>query len=236
MPHRALNAVALNELHDRRARAITRRPTLARATGQSCVHLAGGFICDVHHDEVMTVVDQPASEGGAGTSADPEQLLRASLGAALAMGYRLWGARLGVPIDAADLEVTCEYDLRGRMGLDQATPVGWQRLHVHVAIVSDAPLAEVRQVVEAADRLNPILANLSPAVQRIHRLTVIKPRRTAVSPPAGSAAGAAVEHSVPSQVTPSQVSTEGRARTAAPHPIEETIPENTTPEQKGPRP
>ena len=33
-----------------------------------------------------------------------------------------------------------------------------------------APEAEVRRVIEAADRLSPLLANLSPAIERIHRL------------------------------------------------------------------
>jgi hypothetical protein len=53
--------------------------------------------------------------------------------------------------------------------------VGWQRIVVDVRIVSAASEAEVRRVVETADRLSPMLAILSPAIERVHRLRVTAP-------------------------------------------------------------
>ena len=176
MPTTAMTANALKELYDRKCDVIARRPSFARTTGQACVHLVDGFACDVHHEDGMLQVDQPEAEGGTGAGPDPGQLMRASLGADLAIGYRLWAARLGLRIDSVDIEITCETDVRGQLGLSTGVAVGWHKILFHVAIVSPDPPADVRRLVETADRLSPMLANLTPAVVRSHRLTVIAPR------------------------------------------------------------
>ena len=54
-------------------------------------------------------------------------------------------------------------------------PVGWQQIVVDVCIASTAPEADVRRVVETADRLSPLLGNLSPAIQRVHHLRIVHP-------------------------------------------------------------
>jgi hypothetical protein len=101
--------------------------------------------------------------------------MRASIGACLALGYQDWAARLGVPIDGVEVELACDYDVRGQLGLADDVAVGWQRLRIEVTIASAAPVADVRRVVEVADRLSPMLANISPAVERASRLTIVAP-------------------------------------------------------------
>ena len=92
--------------------------------------------------------------------------------AALLVGYRMWGARLGVAIDEVQVDVLCELDARGQLGIE-GVPIGWQRIVVDVCIGSPAPEADVRRVIETADRFSPMLANLSPAIERVHRLRVV---------------------------------------------------------------
>ena len=99
-------------------------------------------------------------------------MMRASIVACLAMGYRMWGARLGVAIDDVEVDVLCETDARGQLGIADV-PVGWQRIVVDVRIASRASEADVRRVVETADRLSPMLANLSPAIERVHHLRIV---------------------------------------------------------------
>jgi uncharacterized OsmC-like protein len=164
---------AIKDLHERKARALTRRPAFARATGQARVVLEAGFACAVEDEDRRLTADLPVKDGGDAAGPSPDQLMRASLGAALAIGYRLWAARLEVPLAAAAVDVTCDYDSRGQLGVD-GVAVGWQRLCVEVTITSAAPEADVRRVVETADRLSPMLANLAATVVRTHRLTVVK--------------------------------------------------------------
>jgi uncharacterized OsmC-like protein len=164
----------IRALLERRASAMARRPDLARHDGHSRVSMGGGFVCEVEHEDRRGVVDQPAAFGG-GAGPDPEQLMRASLAASLAMGYRLWGARLGVAIDAVTVEVACHSDARGQLGVSDQVAVGWLHVRFDVTITSAAPADDVRRVVATADARSPMLANLSAAVRRTHGLTLVPP-------------------------------------------------------------
>ena len=170
----AMKPAEIKALFERRASAMARRPDLARGNGQSRVSMGAGFRCEVEHEDRRGIVDQPATLGGS-AGPDPEQLMRASLAASLAMGYRLWGARFGVAIDAVAIEVTCEYDARGQLGVSDAVAVGWLRVRFDVEITSAAPEEDVRRVVATADARSPMLANLAAAVRRTHGLTVVRP-------------------------------------------------------------
>ncbi len=170
-----MNPRDIKALHDRKARAIARRPTFAHASGQARVVLDAGFTCLVEDQDRRLAADLPSVDGGDAAGPSPDQLMRASLGAALAIGYRLWGARLEVPLAGVAVEVTSVHDTRGQLGVADVA-VGWQRLCVDVTITSAAPEADVRRVVETADRLSPMLANISSRVIRTHRLTVVSER------------------------------------------------------------
>jgi uncharacterized OsmC-like protein len=172
---RPMSAAAIKALYERKASAMTRRPAFGRGSAQAHVRLRDGFRCDVEHGERTLLVDQPGSEGGADAGPHPGQLMRASLGACLAMGYRIWGARLGVAIDAVEVELTCDFDARGQLGVADDVAVGWQQVRIAVTITTAAAEGDVRRVVETADRRSPMLANLSGAVRRVHHLTILRP-------------------------------------------------------------
>jgi uncharacterized OsmC-like protein len=165
----------LKDLYEWKARAMARRPIFGRSSAQARVVLRDGCACIVDQQGDAMRVDLPPEEGGSGTGPHPGQLMRASVGACLALGYRVWGARLEVPILGVEVDITCEYDARGQMGVADDVAIGWLRLSADVTIVSPAPEAEVRRVVETADRLNPMLANLSRDVERTFQLTVVRP-------------------------------------------------------------
>lgn len=170
-----MSAAHLRGLFEQKRIAIRRHPSLARSTAHAGVHLTSGLRCEVRHGERVTIVDLPLGEGGDATAPGPGDLMRASLGACLAMSYRAWAARFGFEVNAVEVDVTVEYDARGQLGLSDDVPIGWQRLLFDVRIASDAPADELRRAVEHADRLSPMLANLSPAIERVHTLSIQRP-------------------------------------------------------------
>jgi uncharacterized OsmC-like protein len=176
----ALKPAALKDLYERKARALHRRPELARGAGYTRVRLPeDGLACHAEGGQADVQVDLAPADGGTGTAAGPADLLRASLGACLAMGYRLWAARLEVPIGAVEIDLTVEFDARGALLADSDVRPGWRRLTCAVTIHSGAPRADVARVVDVANARCPILANLSAAIERAFALTVVpSPRRT----------------------------------------------------------
>jgi len=171
-----MNATHLRDLYEQKRLALRRHPSLARSTAHAKVRLTAGLCCEVQHGERITLADLPAGEGGGASAAGPGDLMRASLGACLAIGYRSWAARFGIELASVEVDVTVEYDARGQLGLSDDVAIGWQRLRFDVRVASDATDAEVRRVVEHADRLSPMLANLSPAIARVHTLSVQRPQ------------------------------------------------------------
>ena len=173
-----MNAAGLKDLYERKRRAILRRPSFARTSGQAHVRLCDDFCCDVQEAAFTTRIDQSVEGGGGGTAPHPAQMMRAAIVACLAMGYRMWGARLDVEIAEVVVDVLCETDVRGQLDIADV-PIGWQRIVIDVCIASRASDAEVQRVVKTADRLSPLLANLSPAIERVHHLRIIHPHADA---------------------------------------------------------
>jgi uncharacterized OsmC-like protein len=170
-----MGPAAIKDLYERIARVIARRPLFARASGQASLRVLEGLACEVSLEEGGFRVDLPVQDGGTAGGPSPAELMRASLGACLALGYKIWAARLDVPIERIELEVGSEHDARGPLGLDPGVPARWQRVVLAVTITSAAPEADVRRVVDTANRLSPMLANLSGDVERVHRLVVLRP-------------------------------------------------------------
>jgi uncharacterized OsmC-like protein len=169
-----VTAAGLKDLYERKRRALVRRPSFGRINAQAHVRLGDSLLCEVEESAWRTRVDQSLEEGGMGSAPHPSQMMRASIAACLAMGYRQWGARLDVQIDGVEVDVLCESDAGGQLGIEGVS-VGWQRMVVDVRLGSRAPESDVRRVVETADRLSPLLANLSPAIERVHHLRLVRP-------------------------------------------------------------
>ncbi len=62
--------------------------------------------------------------GGTSVGPSPGVLGRGALGSCLAIGCAMWAARLGVPIDALEVEVEADYDSRGELGVSDVGPSG----------------------------------------------------------------------------------------------------------------
>jgi uncharacterized OsmC-like protein len=165
----------IREMYERRARAMRAKPSFARATGMSTARLGDGFACTVTSGVHELALDLPQSEGGAGGGPSPGQVMRSGLAACLAIGYRLWGFRLGVILDDVQVEVTCELDARGQLGVPGVAP-GWNRVAWTVRLASDASEADLRRVLDAADRTSPMLANLDRGIA-LERTIAIARRR-----------------------------------------------------------
>jgi uncharacterized OsmC-like protein len=168
---------AIRGRYEQRVAELRERPELGRSHGSATAELAYGFACNVDLGDRSLRVDLPRAEGGSGSGPHPGQLMRASLSACLVMGYRAWAARLEIPLDDVALEMSCEFDERGQLGVDAETSIGWQRICWKTTLWSSASDGELERLVETAHRLSPMLANLAPAVAREFELRIERAAR-----------------------------------------------------------
>jgi uncharacterized OsmC-like protein len=145
----------LREILERNAHAVSVRPSAGQHTARTRVTLKPGLECEVEEGPWRLIVGMSEKSGGTNAGPNPGVLGRAALGTCLAVGYGMWAARLGVPIDALDVIVEADYDSRGELGVSDDVPPGYLQVRYRVTVTSAASEQDVRRVVDAADRYSP---------------------------------------------------------------------------------
>lgn len=157
-------AATLRDHAELAARALADNPTMARSSGCTNVRLRGGLTCEIEDGRWRLVADLPEGAGGADAGPNPGVLMRSALGSCLAMDIFTWGVRLGVPVDAVDVEVRSELDARGMYGVSEEVPPGYSEVFYLVTIESSASEPDVLRVLEKAEAHNPRLYDFSHAI------------------------------------------------------------------------
>jgi uncharacterized OsmC-like protein len=166
---------ALKEILERNVRAVTLRPSMAGHTGRTRVKLKPGLECEVTDGLwTLTVATGPAS-GGNNAGPSPGTLGRGALGSCLAIGYAMWAARLEVPIDDLTIEVEADYDVRGELGISDEVPPGYTEVRYIVTVASRASEADIRRVLDTADRYSPYRDVFARANELRRELRIVEP-------------------------------------------------------------
>ena len=150
---------------ERNIKAISLRPSVGQGVATTTVRVRDGLTCDIEDGDWKLVADLGPGEAGAGLGPDAGVFGRAALGSCLAIGYAMWSKYLEVPFDSVEVVVEAGYDARGMFDIDDSVSPGWTSLRYTVAIASPADEARVREVVDMADRLSPLLDDFSRPLQ-----------------------------------------------------------------------
>jgi uncharacterized OsmC-like protein len=137
---------------ERAVRAVALRPSAGQGTAVTRVHLQPGLACAVEDGPWRFSVGMTEAHGGSNAGPNPGVYGRAALGSCLAMGYAMWSARLGIPIDALTVEVQADYDARGELGVDDHVVPGYTAMRYIVNVQSAAPESDVLRMLDTADR------------------------------------------------------------------------------------
>lgn len=104
--------------------------------------------------------DEPAPLGGTDRAVDPMELLLASLGTCLTIGWVTQAAKRGVDFRDLAIEVTGDYDLRGYLALDEAVRPGFGAIRYIVRVDTDASAAVLDEIQLAAEATSPMFDNI----------------------------------------------------------------------------
>jgi len=140
---------------ERKVKAVTLRPAVGQNTARTTVRLKPGLECEVTEGPWSLTVAMSEKSGGTGAGPNPGIIGRGALGSCLALGYAMWAARLGVRIDALEVEVEADYDSRGELGVADDVPPGYTQVRYLVTVASPASEEDVRRVIDTADRYSP---------------------------------------------------------------------------------
>ena len=136
---------------ERNARAVTLRPAVGQGTAVTRARLVDGLRCEVEEGPWRLDVDMSPKSGGEGSGPNPGVLGRGALAACLAIGYRGWAARRGVPIRGLSVDVEADYDARGELGVGEGVSPAYSEVRVVVYVESEAPEPEILAVLAEAE-------------------------------------------------------------------------------------
>lgn len=137
---------------ERNVKAVSLRPGVGQGTARSTATLGPGLSCRISEGPWTLTVGMPESMGGSGAGPTPGVLGRGALASCIALGYAMWAARLGVPIEALSVEVEAEYDARGELGVSPDVRPGYLSVRYTVTVRSPAPESEIMRVLDTGDR------------------------------------------------------------------------------------
>ena len=141
---------------ERNIELLALRPTRGRLTRATRARLAGGLRCEIEEGPWKFSADMPAKAGGDETAPTPGALGRGALASCLTMGISIWAARLGVPIEALEVEVQADFDARGELGMGDVRP-GYSEVRYIVGIDSPASKEKLAELLALAERHSPYL-------------------------------------------------------------------------------
>ena len=158
---------------ERKAQEIALRPSAGQGTATTRVTLKPGLECDIEEGTWKLTAGIGEQMGGNNAGPNPGILGRGALGSCLAIGYGMWASRLGVPIDALEVEVQADYDSRGELGIADDVPPGYVQVRCRVIVTSPAPEPDVQRVLDIADKHSPYLDVYARAQDVRREMTVI---------------------------------------------------------------
>jgi uncharacterized OsmC-like protein len=142
---------------------LTTQRVVARGSGDLAVEVDAG--------DGLLRTDMPVARGGGASGPTPGSMMRASVAACLAVGYKQWSEKLNIAVCDIEIELTTEIDMRGQGGTAEVPP-GWQSIRWHVRVTSAASDADVERLLRHAESLSPMLDSLHPRCKRVRTFEV----------------------------------------------------------------
>lgn len=125
-------------------------------------------------------VDEPRQLTGLNTAPTPQELLLGGVAGCMAVGYVMGASMMGVRLESLEIEISGEIDLRGFMGLDDGTSVGFESVHYTVKVKGDGTPAQFEALHQRVSRGSPNRATLTTAIPLSSDLVVLDDEPEAV--------------------------------------------------------
>jgi uncharacterized OsmC-like protein len=162
------DATKIREVCERNVRLLSQKPHKGHLTGITKARIEDGVRCLIEEGPWQLAADLPVKAGGDDTAPTPGMLGRGALASCVAIGIRLWAARLEIPVDAIEVEVQADFDARGELGVGDVS-TGYQEVRYLVSIESPASQRTLTELLDTVERHSPYL-NVFSRPQPMKRL------------------------------------------------------------------
>ncbi|HEX6988913.1 MAG TPA: OsmC family protein [Bacillota bacterium] len=143
--------------------AVRQDPARGRFTFKATTQWLGGTRAVTRARDFSITTDEPEALGGTDSAPDPVELFLASATTCLQIGIVTQAALRKIELKELIIEAEGDLDVRGYLGDDQVAP-GYNQVKLKVHIEGNASQAELRELVEVAQRHSPMLDSVRRSV------------------------------------------------------------------------
>jgi len=174
-----VNGIDVNNLNGM-IEAVKQNPTLAQATFHSHTAWKRGFQSEAAIGDYVqagaTVPrgrsfrltgDHPEGLLGQNTAPAAVETLIAAASACIAGGWATFGAAMGIPVEALEIDLEGDVDLQGFMGLGKNVRPGLQRIRGTIYVKSPASDEQLQSLKDTAEKRSPVVDSLRVPVQTV---------------------------------------------------------------------
>ena len=154
----------IKETIERSVKAVTLRPAMGQGTAITTATLGEGLTARVTEGPFAFAVGISEKYGGDNADPNPGTYVRGALAGCIAIGAKMWAARMAIPITALSVEVRADYDVRGELGVAPDVPAGYLGVRYTIRVTSPAPESRVREMLDVVVRTSSLVDDLSRAV------------------------------------------------------------------------
>lgn len=139
---------------------IAENPADGQGAFESVTEWQDGAVAMTRARSFTLKTDEPTPLGGTDSAIDPMELLLASLGTCLTIGWVTHANQRGIDFRDLKIKVKAPYDLRGYLGLDDKVRPGFMNLEYTVEVDSDADPAVLEEIKAASEAGSPMFDNI----------------------------------------------------------------------------
>jgi uncharacterized OsmC-like protein len=121
----------------------------------------GGITCKLETGRALAVAGLHPASGGSGLELCSGDMLLEALVACAGVTLKAVATAIGVPLRAAQVSAEGDLDFRGTLGVDKAAPVGFSAIRLRFAVDTDAPQAQLDQLLKLTERYCVVLQTLN---------------------------------------------------------------------------
>ncbi|MFZ0925207.1 MAG: OsmC family protein [Halobacteriota archaeon] len=151
-----VNGINVDRIRDT-VRSIRRDPAKSKEIWKATTTWKEGSYVQTRIREFTMEGDEPDKLLGAGRAPNAVEALLHALGTCLTTSVVHHAAAKGITIDALDLDLVGELDMRGYLGLSGDVRPGYQNVTVCCRISADAPPDALKELWEHAQCISPVL-------------------------------------------------------------------------------
>lgn len=148
------------EAYDATKGAVAADPEKGKGSFETVTEWQDGAQAVTRARSFTVQTDEPAPLGGKDEHIDPMELLLASLGTCLTIGWVTQARKRGIDYRDLKIRVTAPFDLRGYLALDESVRPGFTSLDYTVEVDSDAAPSVLEEIRVEAERTSPMFDNI----------------------------------------------------------------------------